>query len=88
MSKVSFVGYSLYHSTLTKSRVHVQHPHPFVDIFVLSNTGSSYEYPTKEARSYWPQTPLPYGCFDRLVDVQFGHLILRGLSPKDIKKNI
>jgi len=88
LSKVSFVEYRLYHSTLTKPRLHDQHPHPFVDIFILSDTGSSYEYPTKEARDYWPQTPLPYGCFNRLFDVQFGHLILRGLSPKDVKQHL
>src|ERR1700677_2257932 len=35
LSKVSLVGYRLYHATLTKPRVHDQHPHPFIDIFVL-----------------------------------------------------
>jgi len=88
LSKVSFVGYRLYHSTLTKPRVHDRHPHPFVDIFVLNDTGSSYDYPTEEARGYWPQIALPYGCLDRLVDVQFGHLILRGLSTKDVKQHL
>jgi lipopolysaccharide cholinephosphotransferase len=88
LSKVSLVGYRLYHSTLTKPRVHDQHPHPFVDIFIINDTGSSYEYASEEARASWPQTPLPYGCFDRLVNVRFGHLTLRGLSKQDVEQHL
>ena len=88
LSKVSLVGYRLYHTTLTKPRAHDQYPCPFVDIFVLNDTGSSYEYPNEEARDFWPQVPLPYGCFNRLTDVKFGHLTLRGLSKKDVKQHL
>ncbi|CAF3422133.1 unnamed protein product [Rotaria sp. Silwood1] len=88
LSKVAFVGYRLYHESLTTPRAHDQYPFPFVDIFVLNDTGSSYEYSSDEARIYWPQVPLPYGCFDRLVNVQFGHLTLRGLSPSDMKQHL
>jgi len=86
--KVSLVGYRLYHSTLTKPRMHDQHPHPFLDIFIINDTGSSYEYPSEEARKFWPQVPLPYGSFDRLTDVKFGHLILRSLSTEDVKQHL
>lgn len=78
-----FFGYRLYHSQLAKPRPFDQHPYPFVDIFLLHDTGSKYELITDEAKEYWPQNPLPYPCFERLVDVQFGHLTLRGLTPKD-----
>jgi lipopolysaccharide cholinephosphotransferase len=83
-----FFGYRLYHSTLAKPRALDQYSYPFVDIFIINDTGTSYEYSTEDARQYWPQTPLPYGCFNRLVDVQFGHLILRGLSTKDVKEHL
>ncbi len=88
LQKEPFFGYRLYHSILTKPRALDLFPYPFIDIFILNDTGSSYEYSTKDAREYWPQIPLPYGCFDRLVDVQFGHLILRGLSTKDVKQHL
>lgn len=88
LCKALYVGYRLYHKNLTKPRAHDQYPFPFVDIFVIKDTGSNYEYTSDEARAYWTQTPLPYGCFDRLVDVQFGHLTLRGLSDKDVKQHL
>ncbi|CAF1398182.1 unnamed protein product [Rotaria sordida] len=83
-----FSGYHLYHTKLAKPLANAQYPYPFVDIFILNDTDSSYEYPNETARQYWPETPLPYGCFDRLVDVQFGHLTLRGLSSEDMKQHL
>ena len=88
LDKEPSFGYRLFHSTLAKPRALDQYSYPFVDIFLLHDTGSSYEYVTEEARSLWPQEPLPYGCFDRLADVPFGHLILRGLSPTDAKRHL
>ena len=88
LRKEPFFGYRLFHATLAKPRAHDQHPYPFIDIFVLSDTGLRYEYPNEEARDFWPQVPLPYGCFNRLIDVQFGHLTLRGLSAKDMKQHL
>ena len=84
----SSFGYRLYHTTLAKPRPLDQFPYPFVDIFLLKDTGSTYEYITEEARSLWPQTPLPYGCFNRLADVQFGHLTVRGLNSQDAKQHL
>ena len=88
LEKVPFFGYRLYHSTLAKPRPFDQFPYPFVDIFLIDDTGSSYEYITDEAREYWPASPLPYGCFNRLVDQPFGHLTVRGLTPEDMKKHL
>ena len=89
LDKIPFFGYRLYHSTLAKPRAHTDHyPFPFVDIFIMTDTGVSYEYSTEDARELWPQTPLPYGCFDRLIDIQFGHLTLRSLSPQDAKEHL
>ncbi|CAF3014838.1 unnamed protein product [Rotaria sp. Silwood2] len=88
LSKALFVGYRLYHESLTKLRAHDQYPFPFVDIFLLNDTGTSYECSSNEARIYWPQVPLLYGCFDHLVNVQFGHLTLRGLSANDMKQHL
>lgn len=84
----SFFGYRLYHSSAAKARALDQYPYPFVDIFLLKDTGSSYEYITDAARRYWPQTPLPYGCFNRLIDVPFGHLLLRGMTPEDTRTHL
>lgn len=78
-----FFGHRLYHTLLAQPRPFDQYPYPFVDIFLVHDTGTRYELTTDEAREYWPQNPLPYGCFNRLVDVPFGHLMLRGLTPKD-----
>jgi lipopolysaccharide cholinephosphotransferase len=83
-----YFGYRLYHATLSKPRARDAYPYPFIDIFLMKDTGTSYEYSTEDAREFWPQRPLPYGCFDRLVDVQFGHLILRGLSTKDLQEHL
>ncbi|CAF0763681.1 unnamed protein product [Adineta steineri] len=88
LKKVPLVGYRLYHATLAKPRPVDQHPCPFVDVFVLNDSGLTYEYPNEEARTSWPQSPLPYGCFNRLTDVKFGHLTLRGLSKKDVKQHL
>ena len=81
-------GYRLYHTTLATPRPLDQFPFPFVDIFLMKDTGSAYEYITEEARTLWPQTPLPYGCFNRLVDVQFGHLTVRSLNSKDVQQHL
>ena len=78
-----FFGYRLYHTELAKPRPYDQHPYPFVDVFLVHDTGAKYELTTDEAKEYWPQNPLPYPCFERLVDVKFGHLTLRGFTPKD-----
>ena len=88
LSTEPFFGYRLYHSTLAKPRILDQYPYPFVDIFLINDIGSRYEYTTEQARKLWPQEPLPYGCFDRLVDVPFGHLMLRGLSSTDAKRHL
>ncbi|CAF3985150.1 unnamed protein product, partial [Rotaria sordida] len=31
---------------------------------------------------------LSYGCFNRLVNIQFGHLTLHGLSTNNIKQHL
>lgn len=63
-------------------------PYPFVDIFLINDTGSTYKYSTEDVREYWPQEPLPYGCFNCLVNVPFCHLTLHGLSTTDIKQHL
>ena len=83
-----FFGYRLFHSTGAKPRPLDQYPYPFVDIFLIKDTGCTYEYVTEGARRYWPQKPLPYGCFNRLIDVPFGHLILRGMNGEDTRDHL
>lgn len=81
----AYVGYRVHHASLTKPRAVDAAPFPFVDIFLLRDTGSKYEYVNEDAGKTWLQNPLPYGTFDRLTDVRFGHLTVRGLSPEDAK---
>ena len=88
LAPAAFVGYRLHHATLTKPRAADRACFPFVDIFLLKDTGSKYEYVNDDARKEWPQTPLPYGAFDRLTDVTFGHLTDRGLCGEDLKSHL
>ncbi|CAF4079035.1 unnamed protein product [Rotaria sordida] len=80
--------YRLYHKSLSKSHAYNQYSFSFVDIVVLNDRGSNYKYSSNEARIYWPPMLLSYGCFDRFVDVQFGHLTLRILSTNDTKQHL
>ncbi|HET6343822.1 MAG TPA: LicD family protein [Myxococcota bacterium] len=57
---------------------------PFIDIFALDD----YGYISEQARSYWPQRPLPRGAFERLRDVRFGHLTLRSLGDADAVQHL
>jgi hypothetical protein len=88
LAPAAFVGYRVHHATLTKPRAADQARCPFVDIFLLRDTGSKYEYVNDDARKEWPQTPLPYGAFDRLINVSFGHLTVRGLCAEDVKSHL
>lgn len=81
----AYVGYRIHHASLTKPRAVDAAPFPFVDIFLLRDTGSKYEYVNEDAGKTWLQNPLPYGAFDRLTDVHFGHLTVRGLCSEDTK---
>ena len=83
-----FFGYRLFHSTEAKPRPLDNYSYPFVDIFLIKDTGFTYEYVTEGARQYWPQKPLPYGCFNRLIDVPFGHLVLRGMTTENVREHL
>jgi lipopolysaccharide cholinephosphotransferase len=81
-------GYRVWDPCRTIVRVCDQLRIPFVDIFLMDNEFNKYVYITESAKIYFPGEPLPFGCFQRLIDVPFGHLILRGLNFDDAKQHL
>ena len=81
-------GYRLYdpHRTIIRAadELHI----PFVDIFLVENQCDKYAYITEDAKIFFPGEPLPFGCFERLIDVPFGQLTLRGLNPEDTQRHL
>ena len=76
-------GYRVWHPHRTILQVRYQLYVPFVDIFLIDTESDGYVYITEKAKEMFPAEPLPFGCFERLVNVPFGHLTLRGLNSDD-----
>ncbi|CAF3524559.1 unnamed protein product [Rotaria sp. Silwood1] len=81
-------GYRVWDPRRTVFQVRHQLYVPFVDIFLIDTDVNQYIYITEEAKKMFPYEPLPFGCFQRLVDVPFGHLTLRGLNSDDTQQHL
>jgi hypothetical protein len=79
-------GYRVWDCERTVFQSRYQLQVPFVDIFLIDNDSYQYYYTTDVAKEMFPEEPLPYGCFQRLIDVPFGHLTLRGLNDDDVEQ--
>ncbi|UJR11056.1 hypothetical protein I4U23_015240 [Adineta vaga] len=80
-------GYRIWDPRRTMIRTSDSVPIPFVDIFLIDTKDNRYEV-LEGALDLFPGEPLPYGCFQRLVDVPFGHLTLRGMNNDDIQRHL
>ncbi len=80
-------GYRIWNSRRTIVRDCDQLRIPFVDIFLIDNESDQHKYITEEAKRLFPGQPLPFGCFERLIDVPFGHLTLRSLNLIDAQEH-
>jgi lipopolysaccharide cholinephosphotransferase len=81
-------GYRVWHRDRTVLQERYQLHVPFVDIFMIKNDSNRYHYTTKKIKEMYPGEPLPYGCFERLIDASFGHLTLRGLNDNDAREHL
>ena len=81
------IGYRVWHPHRAIIRESDLVAIPFVDIFLILTDDSKYEV-LKGASYLFPGETLPFGCFDRLVDVPFGHLTLRGMNKTDTLRHL
>lgn len=81
-------GYRVYNPHRTIKRECDGLQIPFVDIFLIDTVCNEHVYITEDAKKYFPGEPLPFGCFQRLIDVPFGHLTLRGLNEEDGQRHL
>ncbi|CAF0928619.1 unnamed protein product [Adineta ricciae] len=82
-----FFGYRVYDPRRTMIRISDGVPIPFVDIFLICTNDNKYEV-LDGVLELFPGEALPYGCFQRLVDVPFGHLTLRGMNDEDAQRHL
>ena len=81
-------GYRVYNPRRTITRECDGLQIPFVDIFLIETQCNEHVYITEDAKIFFPGEPLPFGCFQRLIDVPFGHLTLRGLNKEDTQRHL
>ncbi|UJR12430.1 hypothetical protein I4U23_016606 [Adineta vaga] len=79
-------GYRVWDPRRTVLQVRYQLYAPFVDIFLIDIKDNRYVYITEKAIEMFPGEPLPFDCFDRLIDVPFGHLTLCCLNADDTQR--
>ena len=59
---------------------------PFIDIFIINTISDHYEV-LEGVKDLFPGETLPFRCFERLIDVPFGHLTLRGMNATDAQRH-
>lgn len=81
-------GYRVWHRKRTFLQERYQLYVPFVDIFLIKSDTHQYHLTTEKVTEMYPAEPLPYGCFERLINVPFGYLTLRGLNENDARQHL
>ena len=82
----TFGGYRVWDPRRTIIRVSDKVDLPFIDVFLIDIEDSQYDV-CDYSKDLFPGEVLPFGCFERLVDVPFGHLTLRGLNADDAQRH-
>lgn len=80
------IGYQVWDPCRTILRAHDQKHVPFIDVFLIGTQDEKYTV-RETAEHYFPGDSLPFGCFQRLIDVPFGHLTVRGMNPDDARQH-